>query len=236
MLENLFRFNFSKSSEDQFFEDIIGYADIKQILMRAIVSKYPVHILLSGPPATAKTVFLLEMLSKLKKAYFIDATNTTGVGMVDYLFEHPETEYILIDEADKLDKRSQTTLYNVMETGILKEVKSQRGKGRREIKFKRLKVFATGNDIDILLKPFRSRFMEFALPEYSRDEFHEVTIKLLKKRFKIKEELAAKIAAAVWTRTKSKDIRDALQIAPLIKDEKDLDFVVNTLNKYAVLR
>jgi hypothetical protein len=120
-----------------------------------------------------------------------------------------------------------------METGILKEVKSQKGKGRREIKFNKLKVFATGNDIDRLLKPFRSIFMEFALPEYTQGEFYEITIKLLK-RFKLKEELATKIAAAVLERTKSKDIRDALQIAPLIKDEKDIDFVVDTLNKYAV--
>ena len=58
-------------------------SDIKQILMRAIVSKYSLHIVLSGPPTTAKTVFSLEMLSKLKNAYFIDVTNAADVGVVD---------------------------------------------------------------------------------------------------------------------------------------------------------
>jgi hypothetical protein len=46
------------------------------------------------------------------------------------------------------------------------KIKTKRQR-KREIKFNKLKVFATGKDIDRLLKPFKSRFMEFTLPEYT---------------------------------------------------------------------
>jgi Holliday junction DNA helicase RuvB len=50
-----------KPVEEMFFSSIVGYSDLKRMLMKAIVSKEPVHILLTGLPATSKTVFLLEM-------------------------------------------------------------------------------------------------------------------------------------------------------------------------------
>ena len=46
----------------------------------------PIHILLSGPPASAKTMFL-EVLMKLNCSYFIDGGNTTKAGIIDYIFE-----------------------------------------------------------------------------------------------------------------------------------------------------
>jgi hypothetical protein len=55
--------------------------------MRSVVSREPVHILLTGPPACLKTVFLLEMLEGLDNAYFIDAIGASKAGMVNHLFE-----------------------------------------------------------------------------------------------------------------------------------------------------
>jgi len=48
--------------EEKFFSDIVGYPDIKKLFMKSIVSKEPIHILLTGPPASSKTIFLLEMM------------------------------------------------------------------------------------------------------------------------------------------------------------------------------
>ena len=45
--------------EEKFFSDIVGYPDIKKLFMKSVVSKEPIHILLTGPPASSKTVFLL---------------------------------------------------------------------------------------------------------------------------------------------------------------------------------
>lgn len=199
--------------------------------MKAIMSKEPVHVLLSGPPATSKTVFLLEMRKELENSHYVDGTATSGKGMIDYLFDNPKTEYLLIDEVDKINKKDQTVLYNVMETGILSETKSSKSVGSREQKM-RLKIFATGNEVEKLQPPFKSRFMEFYLSEYSLDEFTQITKMLLHSRYKLSEEVASAIADVVWNEIKTKDIRDVLQIAKLAHNVEDVQDVTRTLMKY----
>jgi Holliday junction resolvasome RuvABC ATP-dependent DNA helicase subunit len=220
-----------KPVEERFFSSIVGYSDLKRILMKAIVSKEPIHILLTGPPATSKTVFLLEMRRELDNSHFVDGTATSGKGMIDFLFDNPKTEYLLIDEVDKINKKDQTVLYNVMETGILAETKSNRTTGSRQQKMK-LKIFATGNELERLQIAFRSRFMEFYLSEYSLKEFFEITKRLLYSRYKLSEEIAAAIADVVWNDIKTRDIRDVLQIAKLAHNVDDVQDVARTLMKY----
>jgi Holliday junction DNA helicase RuvB len=48
----------TRSREDKFFDDIIGHADIKRLFCLALRSEEPTHLLLSGTPASAKTMFL----------------------------------------------------------------------------------------------------------------------------------------------------------------------------------
>ena len=100
--------------EEKFFSGIVGYSDLKKLFMRSIISKEPSHILLTGPPASSKTIFLLQMMKGLDNSYFTDGTGTSGVGMIDYLFEHPSTKYLLIDEIDKMKKSDQVALLNIM--------------------------------------------------------------------------------------------------------------------------
>ena len=77
---------------------------------------------LSGPPASAKTIFLMSFRQRLKDSYFIDGGNTTKAGIIDYLFNHRPL-YLLADEIDKMSPRDQTFLLNLMETGIITETK-----------------------------------------------------------------------------------------------------------------
>jgi len=70
--------------------------------MRCIISKEQVHILFTGPPATSKTVFFLEMSRELSNSYFIDSTATSDIGIVDFLFSNPDTKFLLIDEKNVL--------------------------------------------------------------------------------------------------------------------------------------
>jgi nucleoside-triphosphatase THEP1 len=43
-----------------------------------ITSKYTNSVLLTGPPASSKTVFILELLDHFKgKAYFVDGTTAS---------------------------------------------------------------------------------------------------------------------------------------------------------------
>jgi Holliday junction DNA helicase RuvB len=93
--------------EDRFFSSIMGYSDIKKLLMRAIVSKDSVNLLLAGPPASSKTVFLLEMTKALNDTCYIDCTNTTGAGLVDKMF-NSTINYLLLDELEKMSKKTRT--------------------------------------------------------------------------------------------------------------------------------
>src|SRR5437879_13346743 len=90
-----------KTHHDSLFEDIIGYEHIKRLFNLALDSDSVVHILLVGPPASAKTMFLTSLMNHLKSSYFTDGTNSTKAGMIDYLFEN-RPKYLLIDETDKM--------------------------------------------------------------------------------------------------------------------------------------
>jgi replication-associated recombination protein RarA len=114
------------STEEDIFEEVIGYFDIKRLFEMAIAAEEPVHILLVGPPASTKTVFMRSML-KLSSSYFTDGTNTTKLGMIEYIFEN-RPKYLRIDEIDKMQKRNQEFLLNLMETGMVSETKHQKTK------------------------------------------------------------------------------------------------------------
>jgi Holliday junction DNA helicase RuvB len=58
--------------EDKLFADIYGYDNIKKLFKMALESSHTYSILLTGPPASAKTLFL-QSLMKLQGSYFIDS-------------------------------------------------------------------------------------------------------------------------------------------------------------------
>ena len=97
------------------FDDIVGYNHIKRLFRMALDSS-AIHILLVGPPASAKTMFLTSLMHHVKDTYFADGANSTKAGMIDYLFAN-RPRYILVDEIDKMSPKDQTFLLNLMETG-----------------------------------------------------------------------------------------------------------------------
>jgi Holliday junction DNA helicase RuvB len=72
--------------------------------MRAVVYKESLAILLCGPPASSKTIFLMEMMKGLDNTCYIDCTNTTGAGLIDRLFNN-DIQYLLLDEVEKMIKK-----------------------------------------------------------------------------------------------------------------------------------
>jgi len=46
---------------EDLFDVIEGYDDIKKFIKMALTADKPVHVLLCGPPGTAKTLFLMEL-------------------------------------------------------------------------------------------------------------------------------------------------------------------------------
>jgi MoxR-like ATPase len=90
---------------------------------------------------------------KLKDSYFIECSNATKSGLIDYIFEQ-KPKYLLLDELDKLSRKDQTFLLNLMETGIVAEAKYKKTRSM-EIS---TSVFATSNNIESIIAPLQSRF------------------------------------------------------------------------------
>ncbi len=207
------------------FENILGNDDIKLILNRAILSERPVHILMIGRPGCAKTMFLIEMMRRLKNSYFIVGSNTTKAGLVNQLFEK-EPKYLLIDELDKMNGNDQASLLHLMETGIISETKVGKTRGMELSSW----VFATCNNSEKIIEPLLSRFVVLGVPEYSFEEFVRVAVSKLGKE-NIDIYTAAFIAKKVWHELGSKDIRDVIKIGRLTSNIQEVPFIVTVLKK-----
>jgi Holliday junction DNA helicase RuvB len=207
--------------EDKFFVDIYGHDNIKKLFRMALESNHTCSILLTGPPASAKTLFL-QSLMKLKDSYFIDCSNATKSGIVDYVFEQ-KPKYLLLDELDKLSRKDQTFLLNLMETGIVSETKYNRTR-RMEIK---TSVYATSNNIERIIPPLQSRFFIVKLQAYTYGQFYEITLKLLtSNHYNVDEEIARATADSIWNTTQN--IRDSLKIAKMAKSVEDVKWLVKS--------
>jgi replication-associated recombination protein RarA len=102
------------------FGNIQGYDDIKHLVRRALDSDENYNLLFVGPPASAKTLFLLEILEHVgkKKGAIFDGTNTTN-RILDVL-EEERPRVICIDELDKMSSQFQNQLLNFLESGRIK--------------------------------------------------------------------------------------------------------------------
>src|SRR5262245_12551480 len=216
-----------QSGED-LFANIVGYEDIKKLFQLSLYSKErPVHILLVGPPASAKTLFMLECM-KLERSYFTLGSHSTKSGMVEYLFEK-RPRYLIIDEIEHMPLKDQTALLSLMETGIIAETKFQKARNTQLKTW----VFATSNATERMLTPLLSRFLVLYFKPYKYGNFKEVTIHLLCHGEGIAEDIAEEVADVVWTKLKSRDIRDCVKIANLAKTKEDVKWVVETMRNYS---
>lgn len=207
------------------FEEIVGHDDIKQIFVKAILSKRPIHLLLVGSPGSAKTMFLTEIMRREKPSYFIVGSNTTKAGLVNQLFER-RPKFLLIDELEKMSTTDQTALLHLMETGIISETKIHK---TRQIELTSW-VFATANSRQKIIEPLLSRFVVLKIPEYTFDEFSEIAVTRLRKE-NIDERNARVIAEKVWYQLESRNIRDVIKVARLASTIEEITFVVRMLNK-----
>jgi len=217
--------NPSLTKSEQLFDSIIGYNDIKRLFNLSFSSEKPVHILLVGPPASAKTLFMLSCM-KLERSYFTLGSHSTKSGMMDYLFQK-RPRYLVIDEIEHMPIKDQTALLSLMETGIIVETKYKK---TRDTQLKTW-IFATSNSTDQMLTPLLSRFMVLRFKQYKYEAFQEVAVHLLS-REGISREIAIATAETVWSKMKSKDIRDCVKIGHLAKTKDDVNWIAETLKNY----
>jgi holliday junction DNA helicase RuvB len=154
---------------------------------------------------------------KLKGSHFIDCSTASNSGIVDYVFENMP-KYLLLDELDKLSRKDQTFLLNLIETGIVSETKYNK---TRNLEIK-TSVFATSNSVDRIIPPLQSRFFVVKLQGYAYEQFYEITVRLLTSdQYNVDEDIAHATAEVVW-RT-SRNIRDSIKIAKMAKHAEDVN-------------
>ena len=207
------------------FDSIVGYSDVKRLFQLSLSSEKPVHLLLVGPPASAKTLFMMECM-KLERSYFTLGSHSTKSGMLDYLFDK-RPRYLIVDEIEHMPMKDQTALLSLMETGILAETKFQKTRNTHLKTW----VYATSNSTERMLTPLLSRFVILRFKQYSFGSFQEVCTHILG-REGVTSDIAAAIAEAVWTKLKSKDIRDCIKIGRLANTKEDVEWISQTLRAY----
>ena len=216
----------SKESPETMFANIVGYEDIKKIFNYAFNSSLPVHILLVGPPGSAKTLFLMECM-KLSRSYFTLGSHSTKAGMLDYLFNN-RPKNLIIDEIEYMAIKDQAALLSLMETGILSETKYE--KTRKSIM--RTWVFASCNDEKKLLTPLLSRFFVLYFKKYDYATFEKIANHILAIECNMDFEVSTLIAHLVWNKLKSRDIRDCIKIGRICNNKEDVYMIVKTLIRY----
>jgi Holliday junction DNA helicase RuvB len=194
---------------DDIFQDIIGHDDVKELLRACLAAEKPVHLLLTGPPALAKTLFLWE-IERVggERAVWLVGSATSKAGLWDLVAER-QPEILLIDEMDKMNAADTAALLSIMEGGRL--VRAKRG---RELDIKvEVKVIAATNVESRLSPELRSRFAIRRLGIYGREEFRRVVKGVLVRRENVEPLLAEEIAQRLDGR--SQDVRDAVRVTRL---------------------
>ena len=194
---------------DDIFGDIIGHEEVKELLKACLTVEKVVHVLLTGPPALAKTLFLWDMERIAGElAVWLVGSATSKAGLWDLMAER-QPKVLLIDELDKMNAADTAALLSIMEGGRL--VRAKKG---RELDVKvEVRVVAATNVESRLSPELRSRFAIRRLSLYGREEFREVVRGVLVRREGIAQEMAQEIARRLDGR--SQDVRDAVRVARL---------------------
>jgi Holliday junction DNA helicase RuvB len=193
------------------FSSIVGYGNIKELMKTSLALDKPIHILLYGPPAIAKSMFLWE----IERVYgsqclpFIGSA-TSHAGMWDMLLER-RPRILLIDELEKMNLTDTAGLLSLMEYGRLIRSKVGRSMDEKITVW----VFATANRINKIPPELLSRFARQALAEYSDEEFIIVVKNILQKNEELDEDSATLVAEKLIRKTH--DIRDAVRVARMSK-------------------
>jgi Holliday junction DNA helicase RuvB len=198
------------------------------MLLRALESPERAHTLLTGPPASAKSLFMLQIEKYMQsKVYFAEGTFTTKAGLQKFVSENQHKEIIIIDEIDKMPIKDQEGLLTMMERGYFTSTKVR---NTRTVKAD-VVIFATSNSTERLSKPLLSRFTVFEIPEYTYEEFEAISVRVIKK---LPQNTIIQIASSIW-KEGSRDIRDVLKIAKLCNPadtEEDIKRLISIHHKY----
>jgi len=216
---------------DSLFECIIGYEDLKDEIKFTLKEGRKSHYLLIGPPATAKSLFLME-LGDLSGTYPATGSRVSGAGLTDAFFNY-QPRMLILDEIDKIPMDATAVLLSVMESGDVLETKYKRHRGLKL----ELVVFAAGNTDRTISPELLSRFdTKLYFHPYSFEDFVLVCKGYLSRYENTPDALAEYIGRQTWQQL-DKDVRTARGVARRLRETTtaDVDRVVRFLRKYSKL-
>jgi len=217
------------------FSVIIGYEDLKEILIASIQANfmgYPTHIMLEGVAGSGKSIFLME-LERLPNAVFTTGETLSKAGLRETLIE-AQPRFLIIDEIDKLTNPKDL---NILMTFMASQrLKVDMYSTKVDMKFN-TNVYAAANDLSVIerkLPALIDRFRPiFYLKEYTDEEFIDVAVNVLTKQEKIEQTLARHIALRTLEVLKTKSIRQCINIARLTRVSKNpyefVDKIIKTV-------
>lgn len=193
------------------FDDIVGYDDLKELIREGLQLEKPIHVLLAGPPAIAKTMFLFD-IEKIygKQAKWFLGSGTSRVGLWDAVAEE-RPRILLIDELDKMKSADYAALLSLMEKGRVTITKHNK---KIDVMLD-VWVIACANRASSLSAELISRFSRKDIKEYNALEFRQVVTKTLVMHEAMGESDASRIALKLIGRTHN--VRDAIRVARMSK-------------------
>lgn len=194
---------------DDLFSPIVGHEDIKRLVSLAIVAPEPVHVLLVGPPASSKSLFLSEVL-RLRGSYPVLGGTLSKFGLLEVLLaERPQR--LLIDEIEKARGPDLAILLRLMEH---QEVIYTKGNYNVRERIP-CAVFAAANSVKGLPGELLSRFAVRDVGHYTTEELRQVMFHVAHRREGMSVEQAEAIASALSQQ--GTDPREAVRAARLLK-------------------
>jgi len=202
-----------KIPEDM-FDVVVGHERLKKLFTLSLQAPEPVHILLVGPPARAKSIFLMERERLPRSRYALGVTSRKA-GIVDFIIEQ-QPRYLILDELEKMDMKDFSALLSLMADGVVTRLK----KGMTEKVKVKTWVFAAVNREENLPPELKSRFLIRRLSAYNEEDYKEVVRAVLVKREHEAEAVANEIADRMASL--SRDVRDAVKVARLHKGQQSM--------------
>lgn len=192
------------------FANLIGHKGAKLILREAL-RVGDVHILLSGPPGSGKTVALQAIEENVDGAEFKEARGYTETQLRDALAE--DNPILLMDEIDAMRNQAFNALPTAMESG---RVTKDTAHEQYDVEIS-TQIVAACNHPEDLPGHVADRFRVVNFEEYTYQEYEDVCAQMLPESvgWIETEREAREVARVVHDAVGSKSTRDAKDAAKL---------------------
>lgn len=215
---------------DNLFDPIVGYNDIKERFERALkTNSVTQSILLVGPRASAKTLFLSEISGKIKGVRWLGGSATTEAGFEDRVMEKPN--FLIIDQFDEagdiygtlLNYQDRRQPYSVTKSGKNAEIGPQ----------EKAPIFASANETRYISEENLDRFWIYEFEKYGLSEYKEVCKRLLPREYDIPEDIAITIAKELKESKEDASVRLAERIAEVCDTRDEVHEEIRVLEEYS---